>query len=356
VTQVGLGTARNFTTARPIFQSLADNVPIACRALYEADWNINQKEEARHAFRKVAKQATRRTQVKAAKVQLPPTASSASESVTELKIHEKDMKEYFAEAPLAPVTSFLMIPLAPTPSARHPLPEQPSASQHPLLPATALSALHQDHTRHGLRVSSLFARLDAADVWARGAACDIYGDVRGAASVLRVRFSGWEAKEVRGIIGESGTGWCALEEKWDEERSTHDDDVDEALSQLSSDSGSDRGVVGESRRFVAAMPDPAQSFVLPTLDFSSSFPIASPFSDVPRMIDSFSSQLSSSSLSNTELDALSDDGSFSDGTDGWVDSSSPSPESSVHASTMSWLGFSSSFSERMEEGPREAMF
>jgi len=171
-----------------------------------------------------------------------------------------------------------------------------------------------------------------------------------------VRFSGWEAKEVRGIIGESGTGWCALEEKWDEERSTHDDDVDEALSQLSSDSRSDGGVANESRRSVAAIPDPAQSFVLPTLDFSSSFPIALPLSDAPSMIGSFSSHLSSPSPSNTELDALSDDESFNDGTDGWVDTSSPSSELSVHASTMSWLGFSSSFSERMEEGPREAMF
>ena len=45
VQQVGLGTARNFTTGRPIFAHLAENVPVAGRALSEADWKIQRKKE-----------------------------------------------------------------------------------------------------------------------------------------------------------------------------------------------------------------------------------------------------------------------------------------------------------------------
>src|ERR1700685_1004392 len=41
MTQVGLGTARNFSSARPIFQNLAQNVPVVGRAFWEADWEIH---------------------------------------------------------------------------------------------------------------------------------------------------------------------------------------------------------------------------------------------------------------------------------------------------------------------------
>src|SRR5260221_12650166 len=47
VAQVGLGTARNFTTGRPIFQSLADkmyNIPVASRAFLEADLDMRSKD------------------------------------------------------------------------------------------------------------------------------------------------------------------------------------------------------------------------------------------------------------------------------------------------------------------------
>jgi hypothetical protein len=46
ITQVELGTARNFTTGRPILQNIADNVhnvPVASRALLEADPDMKDR-------------------------------------------------------------------------------------------------------------------------------------------------------------------------------------------------------------------------------------------------------------------------------------------------------------------------
>ncbi|KAJ7744661.1 hypothetical protein B0H16DRAFT_1727223 [Mycena metata] len=48
MTHVGLGTARNFSSGRPLFQQLADNVPIADRAFYEADWDLDPPKERLH--------------------------------------------------------------------------------------------------------------------------------------------------------------------------------------------------------------------------------------------------------------------------------------------------------------------
>ena len=81
-------------------------------------------------------------------------------------------------------------------------------------------------------------------------------------TVLEVRFSGWTEARVRGVLGEAGSGWCVLEEVWANES----EEMDDALSEMSFDTHS-----------IASTPvhdmDPSASFVLPTLDFSASFPV-----------------------------------------------------------------------------------
>jgi hypothetical protein len=106
--------------------------------------------------------------------------------VSETQDHEFD--HYFA-APSAEVITNLLVPLAPTPSSRQPLPSTPSPS---LIPLSILLDVHASHELHSLRVSSLFSRLDAAKVWVDpGVSCSVYGDPSGLASIMKIEFRGW---------------------------------------------------------------------------------------------------------------------------------------------------------------------
>ncbi|KAA1477117.1 hypothetical protein DENSPDRAFT_571300 [Dentipellis sp. KUC8613] len=355
IAQVGLGTARNFSTGRPIFQHLAENVPMTGRALSEADWDVRKREEQRLRFGKAkkAEKAKGKQAVKAEKAQFHPAAAS---SVSEPQDDEAEFDHYFPAAPTAGVTTYLLIPLAPTPSSRLPLHNNPSSStKHPLLPISALSELHYDHHNHALRVSSLFARLDASRVWDSGVACDVYGGPDGTANIMRICFSGWDANKVRGVIGESGTGWCALEEVREGEEGA-ETELEDVLSQLSAEDFSSRA---ETERFEdngigAGHIDPAQSFVLPTLDFSASFPASPPASI------SLSDFPSGASTPISDIDMYSHTEAWSegisDGSGSWVEPPSVSAaRMPLSPSASAWMGFSSSFTERME-GPREVMF
>lgn len=322
ITQVGLGTARNFSSARPIFQNLVENVPIAGRAFYEGvDFDMKRpmgKENSKTIEKKGKAAAIRKGEmIKAKDVGLksfPPVS---------VQTQDEEMNHYFTPAtprPTSIVTS-LLIPLAPTPTTRTPLSEYPpsmsgsSHSTHPsLLPRETLLSIHATHSLHAIRVSSLFHRLDTANVWIDGATCSAYahgaigasvhseGDVS-VCTVLKVDFVGWRAAEVRGVIGESGTGWCVLEEHnllpvqedsdeeawWDEELksgSTTTISSSRASSVLGdvdmdTDASSDMGSLMEDENSTIS-----KSFVMPTLDFSSSFVSRSqaqgtPFVDPP---------------------------------------------------------------------------
>lgn len=216
VHQVGLGTARNFTTGRPIFAHLAENVPVAGRALSEADWKIQRKQEMKKLAKGNAKKEKSR-KVKAEKVVFKTSASANAESEAVAET-QAELERYFpvaasasAVAAIPECTATLLIPLAPTPSSRLPLPKAPiSESQHPVIPFAEMSTLHFDFTHHNERVAALFSRLDAANVWDSGARCDVYGDARGEANVLRVAFDGWDAMRVRSVIGETASGWSTL--------------------------------------------------------------------------------------------------------------------------------------------------
>ncbi|KAF8162839.1 hypothetical protein B0H34DRAFT_693122 [Crassisporium funariophilum] len=368
VAQVGLGAARNFSTGRPLFQKLAENVPVAGRAAYEIDWDLKAKKDnerkrilGRNGVKKVTK----------TKEMIKPVQKNqkrkVSTPVVEVEAVE-ELEHYFSTVTVAPVTTYLLIPLAPTPTSRVPLSRNPSTSplvgsREPSLlpPLSYIGAIHASHSTHALRVSTIFHRLDQANVWARGVQCSAYsqghahqrpGKVgetdasdEGVCTVLKVEFVGWTKAEVRGVIGESGTGWCALEEVNSEVEEEEVEDEDEGLLDMDSissglfeDATSRSGSpfntglgFSENGGASAGMIDPAQSFILPTIDFSSSSLSSSSSSSsasdrilatVPSemesdpWVDDFSDSLSSGSssdLSDLIIDPASTNGWFGSG-------------------------------------------
>ena len=348
MTQVGLGTARNFSSGRPIFQNLVENVPVAGRAFYEADWEIKMRKE-----REMMKRPKNRQGKKSGSEEmLKPRVRNIlleKETAAKQRTYESELEQYFATPVTPDVTTCLLIPLAPTPTTRAPLP--PFTSDHPsLLPLPALASLHASHSTHALRVSSLFSRLDAANVWERGVLCSAYShgtSTEGVCTVLKVEFVGWTKAEVRSVIGESGSGWCVLEEV--RRKDSEEDLFSETSSVLS---GEDEG----SRDSVVGM-DPARSFVLPTLDFSSSFLATSSLSPAPsRSLSRTPSDIDLFSYANSESDS-----------DSWSDESSSylsSTDSQVDPPSINgWFGFSSEFARRTgaeqmvsQYEPRESVF
>jgi hypothetical protein len=282
--------ARNFSTARPIFQNMVENVPIAGRAFWEVDWDEKMRQET--AKMKLQQKAQTKKASKAEQVTLKmrkeniAALSRVSETQSEKTQEEVDFEAYFPAAALAPVTTYLSIPLAPTPTARRPLDPSPltsSASAPLLLPLAALGATHALHDNHATRVSSLFARLDAANVWARGAACTAHGDRTGLCTVLLVAFEGWDESMVRAVIGEGGKGWCELHEvRRNDARTSPTFDVE---SEISFDE--------------QIYADPAQSLVLPSTDLSATeFPFGFPRSVSVSVIDTPFSSTPASAFSS----------------------------------------------------------
>ncbi|KAI0261085.1 hypothetical protein BC834DRAFT_845829 [Gloeopeniophorella convolvens] len=364
IAQVGLGTARNFTTGRPIFQSIADNiynVPVAARAFVEADWDTRTKQQPVPAL-KVRKEPSKQSKRAGpapvcTKISFHPAASAT----TAAPAAPAEYDDYFALPCVPDVSATLLVPLAPTPTARAPLPLTPSYAQeqHPLLPFAELSALHIDHTRHSARVRALFEQLDAAQVWDHGATCDALGGARGA-GVLRVHFAGWSAHAVRGVLGEAATGWCVLEEQ-----RADDGFASEAGDDFLSELGSGPDESGLGALDLGAPLDPAYSFVLPTLDFSASSGFVDAGSPDARTPPSERELASHVSLSDSDM--FSDGGYASDGisSDGSGFRSWLEPPDALYASaagsrtsTPSWAGlsFSSAFSQRMAESPHAELF
>jgi hypothetical protein len=366
IAQVGLGTARKFTTGRPIFQNIADNmhnIPVVTRAFLEADVDVRTKNDRgmalklKHTRRKSKKRSCRGCA--SDKVQFHPAATgttvAAIATTGAAGETEAEFNKYFV--PQVPdVSTTLLIPLAPTPTSRVPLSHTFAYDRHPLVPFLELSALRVDTERHASRVRALFEQLDAAQAWDNGAVCETLGGARGA-SVLRVRFAGLSAYAVRGIIGEAATGWCILEE----ERAEYDSEAEECLSDIGSAVAP--GNPGIAELNLNSPIDPAYSFVLPTLDFSASAappPPSSPPSGVAADLRDMAYSASSS-----DVDTFSDLGYMSDGgssgassggrdTRGWIES----PDALYSSRTPSWAGlsFSSAFSRRLEEGPWEEVF
>ncbi|KAJ7072936.1 hypothetical protein C8F01DRAFT_1105753 [Mycena amicta] len=353
IAQVGLGTARNFSTGRSIFQHLAENVPVVGRAFYEADWDLKMRQEMDNIRRPAKKTSTKKS-----KEMLKPTNSKTKAVVV---VAEDDIEHYFA-APIVPaVTTHLLVPLAPTPTSRAPLPEFPAGH----LPLRSLLDLHDSHETHSLRVASLFQRLDNADVWTRGAVCSAYASSYGpdgVCTLLKVEFVGWSKAAVRGVIGESGTGWCVLEEHLGP-TAIELDDGDDALSDTSSIfSGIDSPISPPPE----PITDPARSLVLPTLDFSSSFRGSWSASESPTRAREF--EIYTHSNSSSEWSDVGATSPSSSPGGGWFEESESgngdpwrSSDSLSLSDSSSWLGFSSDFGRRQEQHmhapePMESVF
>jgi hypothetical protein len=222
-TNVGLGIARNYATAMPIFHNMVENAPIAIRALYESDLDL-RKRRSRHTRPRRSKRATpRREAINSKQIAVPTSPRFVPEDIISL---------YFGDA-VAPVTTFLHVPLYRPPYTRVPLPAVDSSDAPRLLPPlTQFSEFHASYEAHSARAERLFTRLDQSNVWERGAKLRAFGQVRcnegsGVCSLLRVDFMGWTQEEVKKVIGESGTGWCTLEEvRYDDAASSVGDPVD----------------------------------------------------------------------------------------------------------------------------------
>ncbi|KAF9052881.1 hypothetical protein BJ165DRAFT_809565 [Panaeolus papilionaceus] len=320
VSQVGLGTARNFSTGRPIFQHLVENVPVACRAIYELDVDLKLPAKRREAMRNMIN-SNGIVERSKERVKAKSTPIKTQEECTTESTLEEDMEQYFA-LDLPPVSTYLLVPLAPTPTSRAPLPANLVDDDVNLLPPLAeLGAIRTSHSTHALRVSTLFMRLDQANVWARGVSCSAYSqgqqyrhhqtdsiggkdeDINiGSCTILKVEFIGWTKAEVRGVIGESGSGWCVLEEVW------HNDCLDEHFSDTDSLASDTLDLSLQDQR--TSFVDPAQSLVLPNPESSVS---------------------GHSSPTLSSYNVLSDSSDLED--DPWADLFSPYPKRSSYPQT-----------------------
>ena len=404
--QVGLGTARNFSTARPLFQNLVQNVPIAGRAMYEADWDLEKKLVKEKKMR-VSKQAKGKENA----AMRPPSSLATLPKKEKKEKNEtvEELEKYFPEQPVSGaqgVTTVLIIPLAPTPTARVPLSRAENNEVYRnggprLLNPSELEANGYAYSVHALRLSSLFSRLDASKVWERGVKSSAHGDPRGLCTVLRVEFVGWTEVMVKDLLGDAGRGWCKVVELKEDDCNTCDRVEEDALSSagLSSSLSSPSSPFSMSRSLSSDMVDPSHSVILPTLDFSNSLldqhqsinsggrtmfspPISNPVSPVLNaselgyepsefnIEDHFSSDdsldLDLDSEMDLDVDAFSDDafsemGSHWSGSDGW---SEVGDEHSAGMNTITNtderpLTFSTEFAERAsssENLPRDVMF
>ena len=173
------------------------------RAFNEVDWDTRIEEE-RERMRMEKYEAKRAAKaVKKAKAPLrvvslnilPTPAESIAAS-----------KEELETAALLEAATYALIPLEPTLTARL-LPLNPPATSatHTVLPLTVIASLHASHGTHALQVSTLFARLDVVQVFDDlSVHCEARSEPSGVCTTLEVRFEGWTANEVRGILGRAG--------------------------------------------------------------------------------------------------------------------------------------------------------
>jgi hypothetical protein len=359
ITQVGLGTARNFSSARPVFQAIADNVPIGIRGLIEADLDFHG---AKLASKRPTKMAPSSSKKGKGKQMMKENAQpiKAAIPVQEATVEEQ-INHYFPAATIAPVTTYVIVPLAPNvaQTPRRPLRERPAE----YLPMNSFAAMHASFGTHALRVSSLFTRLDDAKVLNDPhvkCTTEAFGDYAGACTTLRITFEGWTEERVRTLLGDAGRGWCEIVEEQAE------DDADSVLNEHASEAGERMSWDGSLS--VHATVDPAQSLVLPTIDVSSST------EDQARNEQHISSSTSddgswspgslSPNLSPSRDEEVLSDFSLSDEEDGDAYMYGLSAPSSPRRSTTatSWIGveFSSRFADAMSsprnEAPMEYLF
>jgi len=229
--------------------------------LYEADLDL-RKSNIKQTRMKRGKKVSVRGK---GKEMLKPRVATITAAPQEQP--EVEVDQYFYDT-VAPVTTYLFVPFAPTPSSRVPLPAEPvlpGDSPSLLPPLSYFAPHHANYQTHARRVERLFDRLDRAEVWTKGVKCSAYGQgtsEAAACTVAKIEFIGWTEKEVRAVIGESGTGWCALEEV----RFDDVDDMSEFSSAVDPAELEPTGVKGSQH------VEPTSSLIMPTLDLSTTMP------------------------------------------------------------------------------------
>ena len=320
--EIGLGTARNFSTGRTVFHHVIEkNASIGVRAFLEMDAgkDLRTVRISRTRAKKSGQKETKRMVVKPKPV------------VVETK--EEEIAQYFKlEEP--DVVTYLQVALAPTPSARLPYAASTDSSMDStrLLPLRAVLNIQQQFYARSEFVSSLVGRVDARDDRnsPKGrVSFETWGDSSGLCTELRIRFEGWSEEDVRalfdGILTDGGGEWAIQElrppapllEKVPRLSDSLVTSVANSVppSILASPVLSNADLEAEMR-----MEDPWASgplFVMPQLDFSSSSPV--PGSPSSPTLDAHDDE-----MSDGDMDHLSDAGSESwsgsdAGSEAWSD-------------------------------------
>jgi len=357
--EVGLGTARNFSTSRTVFHHVIEkNASIGVRAFLEMDAGIDLRtvQVSRTRARKSGESTKKGTK----------TMVFNPKPVV-VKTKEEEIAQYFKQEE-PEVTTYLQVALATTPSARMPFTTSADGSidSTRLLPLRVILNTRQEFHAQSEFVSSLFSRMDALAVWnsPKGrVSVESCGDLSGLCTELRVRFEGWSEEAVRallsGLLADEGAGGWAIQELYSPKplptRALQSCDSLSSITAGSIPTSMLTSPAISNAELELEMEDPWASgphFVMPQLDFSSSFPI---HDRQPSLI--FDESLHDhDEMSDSDLDHLSDNGS-----EAWSDNGEPLMSmppvlsidnlsaSRVTESVSGWVGLSSDFLGRIQE-------
>ena len=355
--EVGLGTSRNFSTSRTVFHYVVEkNASIGVRAFLEMDAGTDLR-------------TVRISRARARKSEEKKTKKVLKSKPIVVKTKEEEVAQYFRQEEPEVIT-YLQVALAATPSARMPFAASANGSidSTRLLPLRAILNMRQQFHAQSEFVSSLFSRMDAHNIWNshRGrVTAESWGDLNGLCTELRVRFEGWREEDVRalfsGLLADEGTRAWAIQELYPPKPLlARVPQLSNSLSTLATDSIPAAMLASptlSNAEFEIEMEDPWASqgcFIMPQLDFSSSFPV---YESPPSPV--LDESLHDHEISDSDLDHISDCESTA-----WSDTtestgslmSMPSvlsidtlSASRVTESVSGWLGFSSDFLGHVQE-------
>lgn len=358
--EVGLGAARNFSTGRTVFHHVVEkNASIGVRAFLEMDDSVDLRTV------QVSRTRGRKSEKKTKKER--KTMMFKPKPVV-VKTKEEEIAQYFKQEEPEVVT-YLQVALATTPSARVPFSASADSSIDAarLLPLRAVLNTRQQFYAHSEFVSSLVSRMDVRNVWnsPKGrVTVESWGDLSGLCTELRVRFEGWSEEDVRalfsGLLADEGIGGWAIQELYPPNQfPPRILQSSASLSTVAADSIT-TSILGSpalsNAELEMEMEDPWSSgprFVMPQLDFSSSFTV---HDSLPSPIFDTDESLHDHDSSDSDLDHLSDAGSEAWSEIGESQMSMPPvlsidnlSASRVPESVSGWVNFSSDFLGRIQE-------
>ncbi|KAL8283617.1 hypothetical protein RQP46_005412 [Phenoliferia psychrophenolica] len=219
VSHVGLGPARNFSSSRPIFENVINNVPLGLRALVDSD-GIDQRKwrKTAHTIRKAERTAVKgqgRPLPRAQEMRMAEFASFFGSTTAEASavavieqadvVATTDADQVVLVIPLEPSLS---LPLSSTTNTL-----SDSSSYRLLNPAvlTSLHAIQLAYESHAHRVRGLSNRLTCAGVF-DDSNVDVEMIFIGSEKFVEVRFpTSWTRRDVEQACGE----WRGAERWYD---------------------------------------------------------------------------------------------------------------------------------------------